>query len=397
MVRRSVRYGYIGSLYFHIKTDSIILFDLYPEITYKGIKAADIDILLGTRKRYKNFFVASEGCEAAVTLPKELLMFGRVKEGERVRERIFQCVNKDPNNFVGCISHAFGEKLTRQLLMFALQKDWSSIEKIHKETRSFLISRAFVKRPLLQTIQWLNFLKSHLLQKLRQNTGFFVVAVGPDGVGKTTISQGLISSLRKNVFKDSIYIHKDFGFLPQLKYIKRLWFFNKKIIPSVQKPNKYLSGMVKHHSLLRSLVYVLYYFFDFLFGYLVIANARGKECLVIADRYFYDYFYQLSYSNVPWLLLRLLSYLVPKPDLLLFLYADAEIISKRKQELTINEIQRQNKMIEKLCNQFKFTIKVDTNISPEGCIKIIKRQVFLKMAMRQKENRGIHLNLRSVI
>jgi energy-coupling factor transporter ATP-binding protein EcfA2 len=129
---------------------------------------------------------------------------------------------------------------------------------------------------------------------LAQGNGFFLVVIGPDGSGKTTISNEIASFWEGSFHQKPLYIHGDFGFLPRLKYLRQLWAKLRGREPAVDidYTAKHAGAEASPHSLLKSLTYLSYYYWGFLFGHFKIFLTKSSGKLVVADRYFYDYFFQ---------------------------------------------------------------------------------------------------------
>jgi len=383
LARRVMRFQYFGSLYFRRESGQTILFDLYTGVSYKGIPSGNAEFILESCVSYRGIRVASQGCEAAVTLFKELLMFGWVKRDDAVRMRLAECVGADPHGFRQALDGLLELETILRVSGLAGDGRWESIEILHQEIRHELVARSLRRGLVRQVRAWARFLGYHLLLRFRGNAGFFVAVIGPDGVGKTTLLEAVVSVFGKGVFKDRISIHKDFGILPQLKVLKRILPAKDRFSPNVAASLDTLSGMTKPHSIWMAVVYSTYYFFDFLLGHIVISRAKGRECLIVADRYFYDYFFQHTYRNTPWFLLKFMARFIPKPDLLLSLSADPMTVQNRKQELTVDEIRRQLGVTENISIMFPFVLKVMTDRPLDECTAAIRNRILVMMSSRQ--------------
>lgn len=155
--------------------------------------------------------------------------------------------------------------------------------------------------------------------------GSFVVIVGPDGVGKTTVARALVAAagpptgyfhFRPLVFSPMPDAPPDF------------------MEPAIDKGAKEGSRLLGWVRIGRNLI-------RFWAGYLLrvrFAIARGS--LVIGDRWAYGYLVQpaaLKFYGPAWLA-RLAVRLLPEPDLVANLTAPIEVIRHRKRELTRAEI-----------------------------------------------------------
>jgi thymidylate kinase len=158
-------------------------------------------------------------------------------------------------------------------------------------------------------------------------TGLFVVLVGPDGVGKSTSCDKAVKAAF-GAFRRTGRFHWRPGFLPKLGGSNR-------------------SGQVGNHlqappdaSAYRGVVSLLrfvYYWLDFVIGYwLVIYPRLAQSTLIVGERYFPDVMVQPERYGfaVPYWLMRGAAWLVPKPDLVVLLEDEPDVIHARKPELS---------------------------------------------------------------
>lgn len=156
--------------------------------------------------------------------------------------------------------------------------------------------------------------------------GRFVVIVGPDGVGKTSVATALMDLWGG----PTAYFH----FCPPIR-----GKLDSRPAPGTpagpkwpDEPGSVVAGWVR---LARNVA-------RFAAGYLgSVRPAVRRGSLVVADRYFYGYLVQpraLRFHG-PRRLAELATRLVPQPDLIVNLAAPPEVIRGRKAELTIDEIE----------------------------------------------------------
>ncbi|RIK78042.1 MAG: hypothetical protein DCC67_12005 [Planctomycetota bacterium] len=312
--------------------------DLLGGFEYRGRQFADATYGLNSRKRTTSgVWTVSLGFEAATTALKELIPHGRLKEDSR--SRVQQGAIQEPDDFCRAISSCVGETLANHLQAACADGNWMALEALAVAVRDG-ISKVGV-RPLMRRIDSSVRSARHLFAK---PVSAFVVFVGPDGAGKTTIAKSLCDSLLKKPFKDVKYLRTRFGVLPELKSLKRLAakaVGQQYVAPEVAAPGTANSGMIQPLSAIRGAAYACYYALDQAVGRLPLRLMRGRWNLIVFDRYFYDYYYQLGYRTTPKWLLACLERVVPRPDLILYIDRDAQEIHAAKPELTTEEIQRQ--------------------------------------------------------
>ena len=93
------------------------------------------------------------------------------------------------------------------------------------------------------------------------------------------------------------------------------------------------------------------FFLDYWVGYLlVIRFLLARSSFVLFDRYFHDVqadTRRYRYGGPAWLP-RLLSHLVPSPDLTIFLDSEEDVMLMRKNELQFEEMRRQRQVYRQL-------------------------------------------------
>jgi thymidylate kinase len=96
-------------------------------------------------------------------------------------------------------------------------------------------------------------------------------------------------------------------------------------------------------------------------GNRIIRKAKRGNQLVLFDRYFYDFFMQPTTRDLIYPFRHLLLAFVTKPDVIIHLNADPEIVHARKQELRIEEISAQNLYIYRLIKEMSYAYSINTS------------------------------------
>jgi thymidylate kinase len=171
-----------------------------------------------------------------------------------------------------------------------------------------------------------------IVRRIARPTGFAICLAGPDGVGKSTLTQALLA-LNGGPFHTRIRLGQRRG------------FFRK---PGELLRRPQADANRPHHrrpsNLAGSTARLFYMWLDALVGWLPkIGLARRRTTLVVLERPFVDFAidpkrYRLS---TPPALARALARLLPRPDLVLVLTAPARAVHARKRELPLQELERQ--------------------------------------------------------
>jgi thymidylate kinase len=182
-----------------------------------------------------------------------------------------------------------------------------------------------------------------------------VSVLGPDGVGKSTVLEGLATAFSVPMRRRSL-----FHWRPQLLAKRR---DNRPVTaPHGQSPRGSLVSMA----------YLSVFFADCWAGYLFVIKPRlVRAGFVQFDRYFHDVLVdprRYRYGGPKWFA-ELLCRLLPEPDLVILLDANEDLILSRKTELTRAEIQRQRQAYAELRFQRAKEVCVRTDAGIESTLE----------------------------
>ena len=130
---------------------------------------------------------------------------------------------------------------------------------------------------------------------------------------------------------------------------------------------------------------MVYYSFDYILGNLLSKFRRGKSKLIIFDRYFYDFIIQKRNLTPRCWSYRFLLFFVPKPDLIIYLRSPDEVIYARKQELTPDEIARQNKVCDYIVEHNSKVLDIDNTMNLDIVIHQIRESLLNLLVNKYKE------------
>lgn len=213
----------------------------------------------------------------------------------------------------------------------------------------------------------------HILNKWFEELQFpqpesIVVAIlGVDGVGKTSVIHAVEPVLSASSNSAVTIRHLRPGLLPPLARFKGKTgvAYERVIDPHGSTPSGFFGSLLR----------LSYLMFDYIFGYwLQIRPKTAKQpAIILFDRYAYDmaldprrFRIGLPCKIIDWFLS-----LAPKPDLILCLHAEPQVIAERKQELPLEEIQRQVEALRAFAHKEPRAILVST----EGTMEEVRERV----------------------
>jgi len=185
--------------------------------------------------------------------------------------------------------------------------------------------------------------------------GVFAVLLGLDGAGKTTLAYNLTSELAsENLFQGVRYFHwlpglgNSFEFpLPEPGNQPRKPKLAAGFVQSVLSVLRLTKNLIRAH----------------LAWWIRLRQLRNSGHLVLVDRYFYNYYLDpvsVKYYGPRWVL-DTLAQLFPTPEVVITLSAPAEVLLRRKQELSEVEMREQAEMLKQLQFTTPHVIAVDAS------------------------------------
>jgi len=259
--------------------------------------------------------------EALYLLIKRAIKGEVTSEGIRALEQAF---SDGRPNFWSEVERWFGPKSKALVDRLFAAQDRQECSVALSGLRRTLERRFRFRHPLRYIVGWsLSILRQW--RRFLQPTGLFVVVLGPDGSGKSTVS-GLVLRNLERAFRRAWRFHWRPGLFRKLG----------------RTANRHATGTdtpaetSKYHGFV-SLARFIYYWLDFVIGYwVVIYPVMARTGLVIGERYFPDVLVAPERYGfaVPRWLMRSVAWFVPRPDLIVLLKDDPDVIHARKPELS---------------------------------------------------------------
>ena len=231
---------------------------------------------------------------------------------------LFNCWTNARHAIIEKLKKFFAEEGSQIIIKAFEEKNLNELSKNIEHLNNILhekISRRF----LYILLSKLKLIKSTLKPK-----GIVVAVLGRDGSGKSTFIKEMIGSM-KPYFPKVEKFHTFSGFL------YRRGMFNRKRGFNHSSPHKQ-----ETRNLYTSFLKLNLFFFEAMFGYwFKIFPRKAKSHFILFDRCFIDVLvdpirYRIRISKM---YIKLMHYVLPKPDIWIILDLPTEILFKRKQEL----------------------------------------------------------------
>lgn len=355
-IHSSNRYGFSQRYYY--RDGECIKLDFWTDFSYKGLRYLELGQVLEQTKIHNKIVVLNESAEVTLSFLKEFLHNAhiRIDKISLLQEKYKKNGFLDGGSFSFLSSHEI-KKFELYLLQEKLDLKHES-DKYKKKILSENIRKIGVFGTVSNIMSYIvKYIKDFLTRK-----GFFVVFIGPDGSGKTTAAKNILNLVdnKKSCFEKSRYLHGRPGILPNLSYIAMR---KERQNTKTMDLNVYSASRHDNYSKWKTFIYMSYYYFDFLLGAVSIFLSKFANRIVVADRYFYDYFISEHFSNHSKILRQVYFRLLPEPDLVIFMDGDPDSIYDRKPEIPVESIKRQQKNIKKIAGRINNFKTIDTSES----------------------------------
>ncbi|MDA9027172.1 hypothetical protein N9I12_00060 [Gammaproteobacteria bacterium] len=373
-----VQYGHVYCCHgMSIQNKMGIHIDLIGSYVSKGSELFSFEELYLHTDLFNGFRVLNKYFEGVMIFIYKQFNYRPILKSE-YREAIYY-THKSYPEFKILISKLAGSKLTNKIFKEIDQKNFDQMLTFSEQLTRSLRKYAFKNKPL-KTLKYTLAFYFEKVDRIvfRYKTFCKVFSVmAPDGAGKTTFIDALIDEINfyfvndKDDHRCNIY-----HFRPNL--LPNLGVLGEKTGIKQQDKDFTNPHRAKPASKFSSLIRISYYWLDYIIGhnYFVRKDVQFDKFSVF-DRYSYDLLVDpvRTRLNLPLWVRKLYVNCTIHPKIVFYLSADPEVIYGRKQELTLDEIKRQNTEYEKVVNSHKRFVTLDSNRSVyesvDDAIKVI--------------------------
>ena len=329
--------------------------------------------LLDGKRMHKNFYVPKPQTEFTYILAKKIL------------KQVFSDGSKQQLTALWKVMSEKEKKDTKiGLKRFIEEDEINEILECVESSRYDLIDlkqvhKALIKKTfnIVDSLHYKVFDLRRRFERIVHPTGLFIVLLGVDGAGKTTIA-GTLKKRYITAFRRIDHYHSRVRVLNDISQLK------KDAAPiNASDPH----GKKQKAGKFTSVIKFGYYFLDFLIGNVKITVAKIRSTLVLVERYYYDYSidkvrYNLNLSDK---FLSFFGHFILKPDVIFILTGDSKKLMDRKHEITINEIDEQKKKLnDRFINNPKAVFIDTTEGTVDECVAKMLKECNAIMRKRRK-------------
>jgi thymidylate kinase len=343
----------------NVESGELLHIDLFDRIEWHALEFADSKILIQRRKWNGTVHIPEHSDELYLNLVTRLLYECKIRDKHREQAQGFAGSFHD-------ITAAFCRHLGAKGADIATQlkvSNWKGSVGVRQTMIKAALMRYAIRTPT-RFISGISRFVFRSAYKLIRPPGLFIVLEGADGVGKSTIMRSFVpwtSSLCGG--RTAARFH---------------W---KPIKVEYDEPSS--TGTVdprggSPRSLPISILFLIYHLLGYWYGWVFHIYPKIIACRpVIGDRYSYDLYLDPKRFrlNLPNRLCRIVAFLTPQPDAVVFLKADPETIVARKPELSLNEIKAYQEKWDQLSSGRPHFMTVDASENAESVTHRVKHVI----------------------
>jgi thymidylate kinase len=350
-------------------------FDLFTALKWRGFDFVDCRGFLRRKVTRELFWIPHPADETATKLLASLIYTGKVKE--KYRPAIAAGCGTEAAALTDLLTPTYGAAHAKFLVAAAAEEKWDTIEAATGLSRRTLVLRQLTRQPWRTTKSLLADARRFVGRLLRP-PGVTVVMCGADGSGKSTAASAVIDGLEGTFPLQKV---RHFHWKPPIFSGKRQAAREATTDPHRQLPRNPAA----------SLCYFGVHWLEFLLGsHFRLWPVTFRGGLVLIDRYYYDFFvdqrrYRLS---VPPFIIRLGHFFLKKPDLVMLFDAPAAVLQGRKQEVPLEETERQRQLYLELVKGLRNGRVLDATQPPEKVGADACGAILAFMAERTAKRRG---------
>jgi thymidylate kinase len=338
---------------------SVVQLHVSPDYEMAGRVFFRADEILSTRRQNKSFWIPAANIEFGCILANRIAK-GVIRDDHA--EQLTKLMAESPQACTDMIGRWFTGAEAELILKAAKLGEWEPVRGALPRLKEVLLRHG----KGLGVGGAIGKLARRVRRWIKPPNGLHVVFLGPDGVGKSTIIEGVEKDLEP-AFLGTLYQTFAPSLLPQRMQAKPS--------PHAYPPRSFAASLLKAG----------WWFCCYTGGYMVVTHpARARAQLVLNHRYLPDAIAdpkRYRYGG-PMFLLRLTWLIAPKPDLIILLDAPSDVIWARKKEVAREETARQRAAYKAVVGDLPYTTVVDTAQSQPEAIAATEKAILDVMEKR---------------
>jgi thymidylate kinase len=336
-------------------------------------------VLDNRRRHARGFWVPAAADAFAYYLIKKIDK-GQTLQDEQARQLASRYA-EDPTGCRRVLSQLLPEGEAMTIEKAARSGDWSGLVSLGR-LKAALHARSPSERWPMLLGQRIDDMR-RIVQRVAEPTGLHVVFLGPDGSGKSSVISRVCGEMGQ-AFRRVRYQHLRPGLLVR-----------RHATASVTDPH---SRPVR--GVLGSTVKLVHFWLDYAIGSaLWLLPLKVRSTLLVFDRYFHDVLAdpkRYRYGG-PMGLARWLGRLLPQPDLVFILDAPPSVLRQRKQEISLEESERQRGAYLALLEEFREARVIDVSQHLEKVVADILSHMIAYQQARVVRRLGVTVTGRRAV
>ncbi len=355
-------------------TPCFVVLDLSVDYELDGLKFYSGRKIVESRRRHDQFWIPAAELEFGGYLVRRI---GKAQLNDEQARRLSALYRQGPAACQQQIAHFWGTARGALIARAANSGNWGEVRRSLRSLATEMRLRQIWRHPYYAIGSWSRRLGRRVRSVCWPEGGLCVAFLGPDGAGKSSVIKAVPNALAGAFNRTTCY-----GFAPGVLSWLR----------PPDGPNVRPHAAPSRSRLISVMRALCYWFVYYLLCYRVVLRLHlAHSTLVLHDRHLLDAIVdpkRYRYSG-PACLLRLIWWFVPKPDLIILLDAPPEVLQARKQEVPLQESERQRKAYRLLVEPMSNGFIVDAARPLPQVVNEVQNIVLLHLASQTARRLGL--------